>query len=277
MISNLPSLVSNRSPRVDQLAESRTSGSRSSGRLPPMIQLKAWVIATTMTATPSPGSREAGRAWLTQAAAREGWALTPRPGHLLWGMDPRSGAWEALALLTPPSGKGTALLVRLFQVRVGRWRWQRVGSAEVDLDLPGHLRALAARDLFEWGGCPTLRRGQDPRVPAAPIEFHFEPDDEGTGLASPAEVFHPVHGLAIVVNTVVDDRKDPAPPGQTWATHGRGESTDLPLSAFNHGARVVDRWAGRVWFRLDGQLYAICKSEWKAPWPKVEPSSRGRE
>lgn len=215
--------------------------------------------------------RSEGAAWLGRAAAQAGFRFSGRPEHLLWGRDPVTGAWEALAILQPPPASVRGRIVRLHRDRRGGWQLQRVGEVHLDDQMPGRLHAMDAEALLDYGGCPPLRPGQDPKVPAAPLEFHFEPDAEEAGLPSPAEIFHPRHGLATVVNAIVDDRKNPSPPGQAWATHGRGESTDLPLSAFHKGVKVLDRWRGRVWFRLDGQLYALCEEGWKAPWPKVAP------
>ncbi len=241
--------------------------------------MRPWLLAVPcgILLAADPGDpRSEGAAWLGRAAARIGFRFTGRPEHLLWGRDPVTGAWEALAVLVPRAGSDRGRIVRLHPGPRSGWRLQRVGEVRIDPELPGRLHALDAETLAEDGGCPALRPGQDPKVPAAPLEFHFEADLE-KGLSSPAEIVHPRWGLATVVNAIVDDRKDPAPPGQAWATHARGESTDLPLSAFGKGVKVLDRWAGRVWFKVDGQLYAICAGRWKAPWPKVQPRDPSKD
>lgn len=224
-----------------------------------------------MLAPAGPGDpRPEAAAWLGRAAVRVGYRFTGRPEHLLWGRDPVTGAWEAMAVLAPRPGSDGGRIVRLHRDRGGAWHLQRVSEVQIDPKRPGHLHALDAETLADFGGCPPLRPGQDPRIPAAPLEFHFEPDSEDGGLASPAAIFHPRLGVATVVNAIIDDRKDPAPAGQTWSTHGRGESTDLPLSALQEGVKVLDRWRGRVWFRLGGNLYALCASEWKTAWPSAK-------
>jgi hypothetical protein len=242
--------------------------------------MRPWLLAVLcgILLAADPGDpRSEGAAWLGRAAARLGFRFTGRPEHLLWGRDPVTGAWEALAILRPPPASTRGRIVRLHRDRSGRWHLQRVGEVQIDAQMPGRLHAMDAESLAEYGGCPALRPGQDPKVPAAPLEFHYEPDTEDLGLPSPADIFHPRFGLATVVNAIVDDRKDPSPPGQAWSTHGRGESTDLPLSAFHKGVKVLDRWRGRVWFRVNGQLYALCEDAWQAPWPKVEPRDPSKD
>ena len=214
--------------------------------------------------------RKGGTAWLSKAAVRTGLRFSGRSEHLLWGRDPLTGRWEALAVLSPPPGSGKGRIVRLHQTAKGGWHIQRVGGVHIDQEMPGRLHAMDAESLMDSGACPPLRPGQDPKVPAAPIEFHFEPDLED-GLPSPAKIFHPHLGLASVVAHVQDDRKDPFPPNSIGATHARGESLTIPLSGFYKGVQVLAHWRGRVWFQLDAQLYAICQEEWRGPWPKVKP------
>jgi len=208
--------------------------------------------------------------WIQAQAGKKDLQIAPGSGQILWGQDSTTQRWEALVLLSPKGKTIPSQLVRLFQNAKGKWRMQLVPRIPEDLKVPLCLKALPAGILAESYGGPPLHVGQDPAVPSVPLEFHLN-DCEDEGLPNPAEIFHPRFGLALVVNAIVDDSKDPSLEGQRWATHGRGESTDLPLSALHSGVRVVDRWQGRVWFRMGTDLFAICAEGWRAPWPRVKP------
>ena len=159
-------------------------------------------------------------------------------------------------LLRAHGGGGTEHLVRLYQNHRGTWTLQRVLTHPCTPQDHSAIEALPAGVLAEsW--CPPLLPGQRSDVPALPIEFHL-PQSGEEGPSEAASLFHPHLGLATVASRFNDDPPDAEP----RSTHARGESVELPLSAVRSRAKKLDRWGGRVWFRLDGQLYAICEGEW---------------
>jgi hypothetical protein len=221
--------------------------------------MRIWIfllLAQAMVAQPS--QSESGKALRSAKAyaLRHRLEAAQDADHWVWGKDPRHGQWEALALLLSPGDRPDGCVLRIFPVRAG-WACQRVTFVGRSHGEVLHISALNAEILTEsW--CPPLLPGQRGDIPAVPIEYHLGSEQR----SSPASVFHPRLGLATVVNSLEDDSKDPAPSGQQWGTHARGESIDLPGSAVRKCAKRLTRWGGRVWFRLDGELYAICEQDW---------------
>jgi len=192
--------------------------------------------------------------------------------HSIWGKDPTTGVLEGLVLFSPNKANQRGVLVWVKEGPSGTWIHREVTSVKFAPDSTWRVWALSADSLAQYQSKNYIHPGQNTKIPPAPIEFHL--DDSEDSLSNPAQIFHPRLGVALVVSWIQDDRKDPAPRGQTWATHARGESTDLPATAFKR-ARLVLRQSDRVWFRLDKQLYVADEGDWDS-WVKTYYSDSRR-
>ncbi len=190
----------------------------------------------------------------------------------VWGEDPKSRLMEGLVLLSPDKRRGRGLLVWVKEAPRNVWTHRVVTAVTFTPQSSWRIWALSAESLAQYQTTPRHGERQNSQLPPTPIEFHLEEFEDGP--PTPAQVFHPKLGLAWVVNALQDDREEPAPPGQTWGTHARGESIDLPASAFGAAVFVI-REKSRVWFRLGRDLFVADEGDWDS-WVRAYGPTRGR-